>query len=630
MDHLLTRLVDVNVRSADHSLPCASAAKSVSTVPGHPSANNAADTSLPYNPWYGSHTEHQLQAMSLNDADHPQVIRPVTVAAAKPLVHVDKELNNDEGLDQETTSENIQAINERRSPAAKYPLSKSEQSSFAVPREWRDNNADWKVSFNDLVEAMLNLQPLHRDKRNDRNEDDAARTAADVEETSRTGPDKVAVPFDDMFVATFMAGTKPPLEDTDSRPQQVNKQSANPATERNAKQQAVEREDVTENQQHLDDKQVEKNVDDEPKLYSPSGKESTNNQATEDESLPVRVVNGKSNDVPQEPRQTPKSEEPELEEPPCREKTTKTETESKPETTVAVSAACTSSKANASGTLLTSDNGESKQTTSGEKADETCALGAGKEISVHRTESVTGLGGEEEELMEVDEESGGKHEDVEQNAAVGKKKCEGGSDDKLTSGAAYRLSDKTEAKCQQKLMTQSERGVESTTTRECRPTVSADTSSSPEQITKDDCTSANVTGPVQCPDSSNANLSFSGQDVEEFPGHTSTHPDNPPPSRHDESSDADKPAKTELAVPQRDPVTQDPSAPPSEDDDTSQPCGRFPKSSTGHRESDQEDLRAKRLTKTVRVYNDLSTCIDYEENGEQAVTTIHLKSTRKR
>jgi len=624
MDHLLTRLVDVNVRSADHSLPCASAAKSVSTVPGHPSANNAADTSLPYNPWYGSHTEHQLQAMSLNDADHPQVIRPVTVAAAKPLVHVDKELNNDEGLDQETTSENIQAINERRSAAAKYPLSKSEQSSFAVPR---DNNTDWNVSFNDLVEAMLNLQPLHRDKRNDRSEDDAARTAADVEETSRTGPDKVAVPFDDMFVASFMAGTEPPLEDTDSRPQQVDKQSANLATERNATQQPVEREDVTENQQRLDDKEVEKNVDDEPKLSSPSGKESTSNQATEDESLPVGVVNGKSNDVPQEPRQTQKSEEPEREEPPCRENTTKTETESKPETTVAVSAACTSSKANASGTLLTSDNDESKQSTSGEKADETGALGAGKEISVYRTESsVTDLGGEEEE-MEVDEESGRKHEDGEQNAAVGEKECDG----VLTSGAAYRLSDETEAKCQQKLMTQSERGVESTTTKgECRPTVFVDTSSSPELITKNDCTSTNVTGPVQCPDSSNANLSFSGQDVEEFPGHTSTHPDNPPPSSHDESSDADKPAKTELAVPQRDPVTQDPSAPPSEDDDTSQPCGRFPKSSTGHRESDQEDLRAKRLTKTVRVYNDLSTCIDYEENGEQAVTTIHLKSTRKR
>jgi len=86
-----------------------------------------------------------------------------------------------------------------------------------------------------------------------------------------------------------------------------------------------------------------------------------------------------------------------------------------------------------------------------------------------------------------------------------------------------------------------------------------------------------------------------------------------------------------LTVPQRDPVTQDPSAPPSEEDDISQPCARrFPKSSTGHRESDQEDLRARHLTKTVRVYNDLSTCINYEEDDEQAVTTIHLKSTRKR
>ena len=74
--------------------------------------------------------------------------------------------------------------------------------------------------------------------------------------------------------------------------------------------------------------------------------------------------------------------------------------------------------------------------------------------------------------------------------------------------------------------------------------------------------------------------------------------------------------------------TQNDSKSPSEHDDDVEPP-KFPKSSTGHKESEQKDRRSKRLTKIVRVYHDLSTIIDYQENDNEAVTTIHLKSARK-
>ena len=71
LDHVLTRLTDVRVSPVQQSAQCACVAP---TPPrhGHPSscsANNAADTLLPYNPWYGSYTEHVLQALSVDDDD---------------------------------------------------------------------------------------------------------------------------------------------------------------------------------------------------------------------------------------------------------------------------------------------------------------------------------------------------------------------------------------------------------------------------------------------------------------------------------------------------------------------------------------------------------------------------------
>jgi len=68
----------------------------------------------------------------------------------------------------------------------------------------------------------------------------------------------------------------------------------------------------------------------------------------------------------------------------------------------------------------------------------------------------------------------------------------------------------------------------------------------------------------------------------------------------------------------------------SESETESETETKFPKSSTGHRDSSQKDRRSKTLAKAVRVYHDLSTIIDYTEDADWAITTIRLKSPRKR
>ena len=70
---------------------------------------------------------------------------------------------------------------------------------------------------------------------------------------------------------------------------------------------------------------------------------------------------------------------------------------------------------------------------------------------------------------------------------------------------------------------------------------------------------------------------------------------------------------------------------PSSDNDDEEvaPASTFPKSFAGHKTAQQTDRRAIRLMKTVRVYHDLSTIIEYTEDEHSAVTTIHLTSPRK-
>ena len=106
MDDILSRLIEISVGPVEQVPPCAcKAPRSPANSRLSCSANNAVDTNLPYNPWYGSHTEHRLQIMSIDDANQLQIISPMRIVLAKPLVHVEEEWNNGERLDQLTITE---------------------------------------------------------------------------------------------------------------------------------------------------------------------------------------------------------------------------------------------------------------------------------------------------------------------------------------------------------------------------------------------------------------------------------------------------------------------------------------------------------------------------------------------
>ena len=105
---ILSRLIEISVGPVEQVPPCACKAPRSSPTDSRPpshSANNVIDTDLPYNhPWYGSYTEHRLQAMSIDDgATQVQIISPLRTVLAKPLVHGEEEWNKVEGLDQDTS-----------------------------------------------------------------------------------------------------------------------------------------------------------------------------------------------------------------------------------------------------------------------------------------------------------------------------------------------------------------------------------------------------------------------------------------------------------------------------------------------------------------------------------------------
>jgi len=99
VDDILSRLIEIRVGPLEQAARCACTVERPPLPSGIScSADNVADTTLPYNPWFGSYTEHRLQAMTIDDVDHVQVIRPVTTVLAEPLVHVEEECNDAERL----------------------------------------------------------------------------------------------------------------------------------------------------------------------------------------------------------------------------------------------------------------------------------------------------------------------------------------------------------------------------------------------------------------------------------------------------------------------------------------------------------------------------------------------------
>jgi len=109
VDDILSRLVEVSVGPVEQVPPCACKVPSRSLPPTdsrtpYSHIDNGVDSSLPYNPWYGSHTEHRLQAMSIDDgASQVQIISPLRTVLARPLVHGEEEWDKVEGLDQNTS-----------------------------------------------------------------------------------------------------------------------------------------------------------------------------------------------------------------------------------------------------------------------------------------------------------------------------------------------------------------------------------------------------------------------------------------------------------------------------------------------------------------------------------------------
>ena len=142
MDRILGRLVDIRVRPVEQAAKCACTVESPSGRSARlpHSANNAVDTMLPYNPWYGSYTEHLLQTLTIDDADdHVERIRPVIIAAAKLQVHIDGDRNNEDGLDRpETAAESEQSADELAEPdtgvhsASTDPRDESDESAATL------------------------------------------------------------------------------------------------------------------------------------------------------------------------------------------------------------------------------------------------------------------------------------------------------------------------------------------------------------------------------------------------------------------------------------------------------------------------------------------------------------------
>jgi len=171
---------------------------------------------------------------------------------------------------------------------------------------------------------------------------------------------------------------------------------------------------------------------------------------------------------------------------------------------------------------------------------------------------------------------------------------------------------------QQWLETESESIVMPTTLEEGRGTLST----ADETTVTKDADISTLEDPAQSSDLNQETTA--NPDIGNLPDQITTA--NTSPDNHGLSDDVNEPT-AEVKTTQEDCVKENVAQQAS--DPLGEDVIKFPKSSTGHKESAQKDRRTKRLTKTVRIYHDLSTVIDYCENDREAVTTIYLKSARK-
>ena len=699
MDNILSRLIEVRVGPVEQAAKCACVDKAPLTRSGIScSANNAADTTLPYNPWHGSYTEHRLQMMSINDArstsceglpnDRNSTLTDETAELRILPEHSPATAGDGASVTDEQDKPVSAAVQENASALdKKHPVQPSQgfQQTIKVDltsEQRQTTETGGNISLNDLIEAMLNFRPgVHAEEASDvlslqdmkdQDEDralESARTAAGVDEElpktipdvlkndSRPPPDSVddkdvtaaipdvsiggsSLPRDvvtDNDVSLFMGGSDRQREDLESQPQPTDRQntSADAQVQDSNNEQHSSKQDSGPESQRDPEQRVQENDVDHASNAITSSDKPISNLTTSDKSSPD---DRNCKDTIAEPSKSMTTEQ-RREELTHSEKAQENEKETKPKTAelesratvVPVSRQHISMKIILSATSALVNNDDvghkyndraaaPKENLKQVEADDSAIRDKFKEL---RAECDT-----KEEKMDVDaEEMQHASEAKAEQAAIKSGKC---CEDMLTRETDEVDSDphhhqqQQQQQQQQWLKAHSESSSERTTCEEGRGTIPTP---DPSTLTKDtdSATLLAVEDPVQSDHLNQEKTST--PDTGELPDQitTTTSTDNHTSSRG-LSDDINEPT-TEAKTTQEDSVTQNVHQQAS--DPLSEDVVGFPKSSTGHKESAQKDRRAKRLTKTVRIYHDLSTIIDYRENDKEAVTTIHLKPTRK-
>jgi len=550
-----------------------------------------------------------------------------------------------------------------------------------------------QFSLNDLVESMLTLQPLTHDQDRstvmslqdtEKVRDEAAglmsaeKDVGSEEKKSKAVPgvhtddstlsrgstdkDMTAVAPDvfvggnsspqgiptDSEVSAFMAGSEHPPKVLDTQPRlhvvdaEMTSLTTAKLTDGNNEQQPDKHDGVSEDQQDAEETVQGNNTNHASDVFASSADKPTiSNQTTSDKSFSATSFNGNHARTPTEWWKSLSNVQ-KPENPRQSENAHENETETKPKTAkhAPVPRPRISVKRIPSVICLFVNNDETDSDSTGRTAEfgenlelvDTDNTTSRDEIKLRRTESVTDLGEEEDMDVDVDEaDAAGNAAEVNADDAEGKtdrqsgEMSTSGTDEVEANPHHHHHHHNQQQQQQQWVKTQSESSMERTTSKESQSTVSTVDPCTPTKDA-DNSTVMTVAAPTQST-ADNTGLSYS-RDVEEIPDEitTSTSSDNrlsSGGSSHDEN---------ERKTTHGEPVTPDSThsdSNPLSDDDTEESC-EFPKSSAGHTASEQKDRRSKRLTKSVRIYHDLSTVIDYSEDDDKAVTTIHLKSARKR
>ena len=701
MDSILSRLIEARVGPVEQAAQCACVEKPPSTR-GRTScsADNVADSELPYNPWYGSYTEHRLQMLSVNDAGY-KVCDGLpsggnSTLTAEPWMLPEQSPSSAEdgaGVTDELETSTAAAVQECQStPDKKHPAPSSQ--GFKQLRKVDLNTeqratteTSRKNSLNDLIEAMLNFQPvIHTQQTSDvlslqdmkkaHDEDcasESARTAAGVEvELPKTVPnvfkegsslpaksvdDKdvvVAIPnvsidrsssprdfVTDSEVSLFMAGNDavdPHRLPAERQTRPTSAQLKDPNNEQHPNKQ----DGGPESQQGLEQRVQENNVDHTSKVVAFLVDKRINNRAPLEKSPTELDLAGTIHaDTPAETSKSMTTKQ-RREEMPNLENIRESENETKPKTAesalpaivapvpqqrisvkIILSATSVISNGEEVGHRFNERTAEPDENLKQVDADKSSIR---DELKVLRAECVGEL--RREEKMEVDEDAEHHASEAEsEGAEIKSGKC---CEEMLTRRTDEVDSDphhhhhhqqQQQQQQQQCLETQPEGIIMPVTLEEGRGTSSTADESTVIKDT-DSLTFLTVAGLAQT-----AAVNQETTAIPDIGGlqdeitTTNTSPDN-----HGLSDDVSEPTAEEKTT-QRDCVTENVAQHVS--DPLGEDVVKFPKSSTGHRESTQKDRRAKRLTKTVRIYHDLSTVIDYYENDREAVTTIRLKSARK-